>query len=164
MKKTGILVDIPGFGQRHITTMLTDYTGTLSRQGRLVDGVKDGLRVLAELLEIHVITADTYGFAAEELKGVPVEFFLLTGGCHDAKKREYGAKLGLKNCIVFGNGNNDRLLLAAAKEAGGIAISVDNGEGCATDAILNSHLFIVGAVNALGLLLEPLGLKATLRS
>ena len=29
---------------------------------------------------------------------------------------------------------------------------------------MHSHLFIAGAVNALGLLLEPLGLKATLRS
>jgi soluble P-type ATPase len=141
MKKAGISIDIPGFGLRHITTMLTDYTGTLSREGRLGEGIKDGLRRLSKLLDIHVITADTYGFAEEELKGVPVEFFLLSGEHHDVQKREYGGKLGLDHCVVFGNGNNDRLLLRAAKESGGIAISVDNGEGCATDALLNSPFY-----------------------
>lgn len=163
MGKNGISIDIPGFGQRHITTMLTDYTGTLSRKGRLVEGVKDSLRRLADLVDIHVITADTFGFAAEELKDVPVNFLLLTGEHHDVQKRDYGEKLSLEHCVVFGNGNNDRPLLAAAKASGGIAISVDNGEGCAIDAILRSHIFIVGAVNALNLLLVPDGCKATLR-
>jgi hypothetical protein len=49
------------------------------------------------------------------------------------------------------------------KEAGGLAIAVDNGEGCAIDALLNANLFIVGVVNALDLLLEVRSCKATLR-
>ncbi len=164
MELNGISIDIPGFGLRHITTILTDYTGTLSREGRLVEGVKDSLRRLADLVDIHVITADTFGFAAVELNGVPVEFVRLKGEHdHDVQKLQYGEKLSLSHCVVFGNGNNDRLLLTAAKASGGIAISVDNGEGCAIDALLNSHVFIVGAVNALKLLLEPKGCKATLR-
>lgn len=163
MSKSGISIDIPGFGRRHITTMLTDYTGTLSRRGRLTEGIKDRLQELAELVDIHVITADTFGFVAEELKDSPVKLVRLQEASLDIKKREYGEKLDLQHCVVFGNGNNDRLLLKAAKDSGGIAISVDNGEGCATDALLNSHIFIVGAVNALGLLLESNGCKATLR-
>ena len=43
------------------------------------------------------------------------------------------------------------------------AVAVDNGDGCATQALLNSDLFIVRAANALNLLLEPKGCKATLR-
>ncbi len=142
MSKAGISLDIPGFGLRHISKLLTDYTGTLSCGGRLTEGVRESLNKIAESLEIHVITADTFGLAL---------------------KQEYGERLGLEHCVVFGNGNNDRLLLKAAKESGGIAIAVDNGEGCATDALLNSHIFIVGAVNALGLLLEPKACKAALR-
>jgi hypothetical protein len=46
---------------------------------------------------------------------------------------------------------------------GGVAIAVDNGEGCATDALLNSNLFITGAANALDLIIETKGCKATLR-
>ena len=163
MSKAGISLDIPGFGLRHISKLLTDYTGTLSCGGRLTVGVRESLNKIAESLEIHVITADTFGFAQQELRGLPLNFFLLTGEHQDVLKREYGERLGLEHCVVFGNGNNDRLLLKAAKESGGIAIAVDNGEGCATDALLNSHIFIVGAVNALGLLLEPKACKATLR-
>jgi soluble P-type ATPase len=63
----------------------------------------------------------------------------------------------------FGNGNNDRLQLKVVKEAGGLATAVENGEGCALEAILSANVFVVGAVNALDLLLEPTRLRATLR-
>jgi soluble P-type ATPase len=163
MAKSGISIDIPGFGLRHLQLMLTDYTGTLSRGGRLDDSTRELLRKLSETVDIHVITADTFGVAEDELKGVPIIFHRLDGDRQDVQKQEYGEKWGLKRCAVLGNGNNDRLLLKAAKERGGIAIAVDNGEGCATDALVNSNLFIVGAANALRLLLEPRGCKATLR-
>jgi soluble P-type ATPase len=163
MSKSGITIDIPGFGPRHITAVLTDYTGTLSHRGRLTEAVKERLGRLAELLDIHVITADTFGSAAEELKGASIILVRLASERQDVEKQQYGLKLALEHCVVYGNGNNDRLLLQAAKEAGGIAVAVDNGEGCATDALLNSNIFIVGAANALDLLLEPRACKATLR-
>ena len=75
----------------------------------------------------------------------------------------YAEGLDPRRVASFGNGNNDRLHLKAVKEAGGLAIAVENGEGCALDAILNANLFVVGAVNALNLLLEPTRLRATLR-
>jgi hypothetical protein len=53
--------------------------------------------------------------------------------------------------------------LKAVKEAGGLAVAVENGEGCALDAILNANVFVVGAVSALDLLLELIRLLATLR-
>ena len=163
MSKSGVSIDIPGFGPRHITTVLTDYTGTLSYQGRLALEVKANLVRLAELLDIHVLTADTFGYAEEELKGVPVILVRFSTERLDLEKQRYGQKLALEHCVVYGNGNNDRLLLKATREAGGIAVAVDNGEGCATDALVNSNIFIVGALNALNLLLEPRGCKATLR-
>ena len=163
MAKNGIAIDIPGLGARHIQSVLSDYTGTLSQGGRLDDGVRELLCQLAETVEIHVLTADTFGMADAELDGIPLRVRRLEGDRLDAQKRDYGIQIGLGHCAVLGNGNNDRLLLKAAKEEGGIAIAVDNGEGCATDALLNSNLFIFGAANALRLLLEPRGCKATLR-
>jgi soluble P-type ATPase len=163
MGKCGISIDIPGFGARQVLAVLTDYTGTLSRSGRLTVGVRELLCKLVEVVDVYVITADTYGVAEDELTGIPIIFHRLTGDQQNIQKQEYGKKVGLQHCAVLGNGNNDSLLLKAAKEEGGIAIAVDNGEGCATDALLNSNLFIVGAVNALTLLLEPNGCKATLR-
>jgi soluble P-type ATPase len=163
LDKSGISIDIPGFGLRHIHAVLTDYTGTLSRGGRLTEGVRELLLHLSEIVEIHVITADTFGIAEAELKGIPITFHRLNGERQDMQKQKYGKQVGLKHCAALGNGNNDRLLLKAAREEGGIAIAVDNGEGCAIDALSNSNLFVVGAVNALNLLVEPRGCKATLR-
>jgi len=163
MNKPGIKVDIPGFGKIEIQNVLTDYTGTLAFNGRLVNGVKDRLLRLAPLVDIYVATADSFGTAEEELKGLPLVCRRLKGRHEDVQKQRYAAELNPRHVASFGNGNNDRLHLKVVREAGGLAIAVENGEGCALEAILNANLFVVGAVNALDLLLEPTRLRATLR-
>ena len=162
MKKPGILIEIPGFGTREIRTIITDYTGTLSCGGRLVPGVKEKLIILRDLLDIRIISSDSFGTAAEELSGIVTPDILNTNR-HDVEKQDYARALELRHVAAYGNGNNDRMLLKAVKESGGLAIDVDNGEGCAVDALMNAHLFVVGAANALNLLLVPQGCKATLR-
>jgi soluble P-type ATPase len=163
MKKPGITIDIPGFGKVQINSILSDYTGTLACGGKLVAGVKDRLLRLAELVDIHVVTADSFGTAEKELKGLPIVCKRLKAQREDVQKAHYAVELNPHYVASFGNGNNDRLHLKVVKEAGGLAIAVENGEGCALDAILNANLFVVGAVNALDLLLEPARLIATLR-
>jgi len=163
MKKPGITVDIPGFGKVQIDAILSDYTGTLAFSGKLVTGVKDRLLRLAELVDIHVVTADSFGTAQEELKGLPIVWRRLEGENEDVQKRCYAVGLNPRYVASFGNGNNDRLHMKVVKEAGGVAIAVENGEGCALDAILAANIFVVGAVNAFDLLLEPTRLRATLR-
>jgi soluble P-type ATPase len=163
VKKPGIAIDIPGFGKLQINVILSDYTGTLSFSGKLVPGIKDRLRRLAELVDIHVVTADSFGTAEEELKGLPIVCRRLKGEKEDVQKAHYAVALNPRYVASFGNGNNDRLHMKVVKEAGGLAIAVENGEGCALEAILNANIFVVGAVNALDLLLEPTRLRATLR-
>jgi soluble P-type ATPase len=162
MKKPGIVIEIPGFGTREIHTVISDYTGTLSTGGRLGSGVRDKLLKLLESVDISVISSDSFGTAASELAGI-VEPEILRTNRHDVEKRDYATRFDLGNVAAFGNGNNDRLLLKVVKEGAGLAVAVDNGEGCALDALLNCNLFVVGAVNALNLLLEPRSCKATLR-
>ncbi len=162
MGKPGILIEIPGFCTREIRTVVSDYTGTLSCSGKLAIGVREKLLTLQERVDIRIISSDSFGTANEELAGIAKPDILSTNK-HDAEKQDYAKTLDLKHVAAFGNGNNDRLLLKTVKEGGGLAIAVDNGEGCAVDAVLNAHIFIVGAENALNLLLEPRGCKATLR-
>ena len=48
MGKPGITIDIPGFGKRVIRTVIGDYTGTLSRRGKLAPERKVALAAAAE--------------------------------------------------------------------------------------------------------------------
>ena len=165
MKKTGVVVDIPGLSKRKILSLISDYTGTLSLDGKLTAGVREALSDLSKKLDLHILTADTFGTAAQELTGLPVKMHRLKGpgGDHDLQKRRFLNTFDARCVVAFGNGNNDRLLLKAVKEAGGLAIAVENGEGCATDSIQSANVYISGALSALNLLLRTDRLKATLR-
>lgn len=163
--RPGIEIAIPHFAEPlRIERIVTDYTGTLSVGGRLVAGVVERLRWLMELVPIDVLTADTFGTARAELAAVPLEPHILEAGKrHDIQKKDYAKKLGPARLAALGNGNNDALLLRTVRDAGGLAIAVDNGEGCSVEALQNANVFIAGIVNALDLLLDPTRLKATLR-
>lgn len=162
MSKPGIVIEIPGFGSRTIDLVVSDYTGTLALGGKLTSGVREKLLELQKLLDIHIVTSDSFGQARQELQGILTPH-ILGAERHDVEKQDYVSKFNLQHVAAFGNGNNDRLLLRTIKEAGGLAVAVDNGEGCAIEALVNSHILIVGAAQALNLLLEPTGCKATLR-
>ncbi len=158
-----IRIDIPGFGPREIVRVVSDYTGTHAYAGALRDGVRDRLARLGERIEVHVLTSDTFGTARRELEGLPVTLHLLDGSGHDEQKRALALEMEPQHVAAFGNGNNDRLMLQAVRDAGGLAVAVDNGEGCALDAMLAAHLVIHGSENALDLLLDSNRCKATLR-
>ncbi len=162
--KPGIALEIPGFGRIEIWTLISDYSGTLSCGGKLAPGVEERLLRLEQAIDIHILTSDTFRTAESELRNVPLYVNILGDENHDVQKAAYMRNHFVpKRVAVLGNGANDRLLLRAVKEGGGLAIAVDNGEGCSLEALLNAHLFITGAANALDLLLGPDRLKATLR-
>jgi soluble P-type ATPase len=163
MQKPGLAIDIPGLGKRIIHTVVSDYTGTFSCGGKLTSGVKPLLVRLLKLVDVEIITADTYGTAQQQLKGIVAPHRLGKKRPEDIEKRDFARKFQLRHVAAFGNGNNDRLLLAAVKRSGGLAIAVDNGEGCAVDALVHAHIFVCGAASALGLLVNAKALKATLR-
>ena len=152
-------LDIPGFGPIKLEHFVSDFTGTLSVDGKLLPGVKEGLSLIAKLLRVHVLTADTFGKARAELKGVTCEMHILEGAALDRQKEEFVHKLGTEGVIALGNGNNDRRMLKAAKI--GIAVCLD--EGCSSDALISSDIFVKSPVDAFDLLLYPKRLTATLR-
>jgi len=158
-----ILIDIPGLGKRELHRVVSDYTGTHAFSGTLRPGVKERLTRLAELVEIHFLTSDTFGTAKRELESLPVSLHLLSGKQHDKQKQAFVADHEPQHVVAFGNGNNDRLMLRTVRTAEGLAIAVDNGEGCAIDTMVAANLFINGSEQALDLLLNPDRCKATLR-
>ena len=152
-------IDIPGFGFVRLEHLVSDFTGTLSVDGRLLPKVKARLNTLSELLAIHILTADTFGKARAELKNVKCELHILAGENHDVQKEAFVEKLGAESVVAFGNGKNDRKMLKAAK----IGIAVTEGEGCAVDAILAADIHVMSALDGLDLLLNTKRCKATLR-
>ncbi len=159
----GIAVDIPGARTLRIDTLLTDYTGTLSYGGAATAEVTSLLRQVAASIDIRILTADTFGTADREIGFLPLEVVKLAPEAQDEQKARCAAEYDLSRAAAFGNGANDRLMLRAVRQAGGLAVAVDNGEGCAVAALLEAEVFVTGAANALLLLLEPDRLKATLR-
>ncbi len=78
----------------------------------------------------------------------------------DQAKLEYGKKLGLREVLAIGNGNNDYLLL---KEAA-LGICVIQGEGAAVKSMQAADM-VCGDINdALDMLLRPHRITATLRN
>ena len=152
-------VDIPGFGNVDIKHLVSDFTGTLSEDGHLCEGVQERLNKLSEDIQIHILTADTFGVAKKELEGIDCTTVILEGSDHDVQKEEYVLSLGANDVIALGNGNNDRRMLKEAK----IGIAVCLKEGCAVDAIKNADILVPSTIDALDLLLNPKRMKATLR-
>jgi soluble P-type ATPase len=155
-----MVVDIPGYGTVTLEHVVMDYNGTLAVDGRLVEGVKASLKRLSETLNLHVITADTFGIAAEGLKGVNCTLKVLAGNDHAAEKRDFVTALGAQKTISIGNGRNDRMMLSAS--AIGIAVMIE--EGLAVEALMAADIVCPSILAATGLLENPLRLKATLRS
>mgnify|MGYP001587013889 FL=1 len=152
-------INIPGFGFVRLEHLVSDFTGTLSVDGKLLSGVKERLNKISEFLKVHILTADTFGKARAELKDINCEMHILKGENHDIQKEKYVKRLGAGSVVAFGNGNNDRKMLNAAK----IGIAVCLNEGCSKDAIASADVFVISIIDALDLLLHPKRLKATLR-
>lgn len=152
-------LDIPGFGAVRLEHLVSDFTGTLSVEGKVLPGVEERLNRIAEFLNVHILTADTFGRAKDELKGVRCEMHILGGERHDIQKEKYVKSLSAETVIAFGNGINDRKMLKTAK----IGIAVCLNEGCAADAVTSADIVVTSALDGLDLLLNPKRCKATLR-
>ena len=155
-----IEIDIPGYKKLQLEHLVLDYNGTLSCDGKLIAGVGRELQSLAERLQIHVLTADTFGKARLGLKDIPCELSILPVENQDLGKLEYVKDIGAVSAVCIGNGRNDNLMLKEA--ALGIAVVLE--EGAAVETVLSADVVCTSIISALELLSNPLRLVATLRS
>lgn len=150
---------IPGRPPLRVANLVLDYNGTLALDGNLLPGVADRLSTLAGRLDIHVVTADTFGLAAVELGGLPVTLQVIGAGDQARAKFDLVMSLGPEQVVAVGNGANDRLML----ERAALGICIMGSEGAATPTLLASDVVVRGPLEALDLLLHPGRLAATLR-
>jgi soluble P-type ATPase len=152
-------INVPGFGMVRLEYLVTDFSGTLSVDGKLLPGVREQLNALAQLLTVHIVTADTFGTVQREVKGIQGELKLLSLDDQDIQKEDYVKKLGVDHVVAIGNGNNDRRMLRAAR----LGIAVIEGEGASAQAVMAAAIVTRNIADAFNLLLNPTRCKATLR-
>lgn len=150
---------VPGFGRLELTDVVCDYNGTLAADGLLLEGVRDRLQQLSAKLRVHVVTADTFGSAAAQLRPLSCTLVILDAGNQAAAKRDLVQKLDADHVVAIGNGRNDRMMLDSAR----LGIAVCGAEGAAAESLRAGDIVVQHVVDALDLLLTPKRLLATLR-
>jgi P-type E1-E2 ATPase len=154
-----ITIDIPGRKTFHLEHLVLDFNGTLAVDGNLIDGVKERLQELSGKLSIHVITADTFGTVANQLKGINCHVKILEKEQQDRQKKIYIKQFGKKRCAAIGNGYNDWQMLKHAT----LSIVTIQAEGASSQSLKHATVVCYSVNHALDLLLNPNRLVATLR-
>ena len=155
-----IEIEVPGYKTLQLKHLVLDHNGTLACDGILIQGVKECLEKLASDLQIHVLTADTFGKARTALEGVPCDLAILPADDQAGGKQRFVEELGVAATVAIGNGRNDRLML----EASALGIAVIQHEGAAGVTLASADIVCPDILSALELLSNPLRLTATLRS
>ena len=153
-------IDIPGFGAFTIKYLVMDYNGTLAEDGILIKGLADILNELSKQVNIHIITADTFGMAASQLKEIPCKLEILEQTGQISGKKKYIDGLGNRHVAGIGNGRNDSLMLKHSA----LGIAVIQREGASAETLINADIICRNIYDALDLFKNPGRLKATLRS
>lgn len=154
-----LTIDIPGWGSYPIRHLVLDLNGTLALDGGLIPGVEERIRNLTPKLDIHVLTADTFGNAGKVCHSLPVTLHIIPKEDQTRAKQKYLRGLPLK-AVAIGNGRNDMGMLVDAA----LGIAVMGPEGASTEAVRAADVVTMSINDALDLLIYPDRLKATLRS
>lgn len=154
-----IEINIPGITKLHAEHLVLDYNGTVAEDGKLIIGVAEILNRISDNLEVHVITADTFGKAAEELEDVKCTLYIIGKGDQQKQKLDFIESLGAEKVISIGNGFNDVLML---KESS-LGIAVIQKEGTSAKTLGAADIVVTSITDALELILNPLRIAATLR-
>jgi P-type E1-E2 ATPase len=151
-----IVLPLPGGPTLKLEHLLLDVNGTLSDRGVLHEGVAPRVGRLRSLVEVQIVTADTFGTATAIAQVLGVDSRRVSNG---AEKRDLVELLGRNRCAVIGNGANDVLALHAAA----LGIAVMGREGLSVLALRSADVFCASITDALDLLLDVDALVATLR-
>ena len=158
-----IELSIPGNEIIRLDHLVCDLNGTLAVDGRLVEGVTRQLGMLRDRLQIHLLTADTYGKQSLIEQQLSVTTHRLSPsisiGDEARQKAAYVEQLGAGLVAAIGQGANDAAMLRAAR----IGICVISPEGTSVETLNAADIVVPNILSALELFEKPLRLVATLR-
>jgi P-type E1-E2 ATPase len=154
-----IELNIPGRGTLQLEHLVSDVNGTLAIDGQLQEGLAKSLKLLADRLKVHLLTADTHGSQYLIDQQVGVRGVRVQPGNEAEQKAEYVRKLGAEYVVAIGQGAND----AAMLKTSALGICVLSEEGSALETLLAADLVVPDIFTAISLLEKPLRIVASLR-
>lgn len=155
-----IQIEISGMPKLQIEHVVLDYNGTIAINGALIAGVKERLEALGSLVDIHVLTADTYGSVHEQCRDLPLSVHVIGKYHQDREKLNFIESYKSEYCVAIGNGRNDVLML----EHAALGIGVMQEEGMSGKTLMSCDVVFHSINDALDGLLYPNRLIATLRN
>ncbi len=158
-----IEIDLPCGTFYDFSNLIIDLNGTLTVDGEFIEGVVERLKALSRVLNVYVLTADTYqsleGLTMELRDGCCVNVHCLESGRGDLQKLAFLEELGRDHTIAIGNGFNDALIL---KESA-LGVCILGKEGAAAAALEAADVVFPSICDALDMFLKRYRFIATLR-
>jgi soluble P-type ATPase len=154
-----IEVDVPGQRIYRFENLILDLNGTITLDGKLIEGVKERIESLRNLINILIVTADTRGKAHELTDILKIPIHKVNKGNEQIQKLKLVRHLGLKATACVGNGSIDASMLKESI----LGICVVGPEGTSFEAIANCDIVVPNINAALDLFIKPERLIATLR-
>ncbi len=154
-----IAINVPGLADMRLNYLVLDFNGTLAADGKLIRGTATRLNAISRRLELHVVTADTFGSASAQLSNIRCALHIVKGAHQDVQKERMVRKLGPEHTVCIGNGRNDMRMLKASR----LGICVVGSEGASASAMSAADICVTGITDALEMLLKTERVKATLR-
>ncbi len=151
-------IDIPGRDSLNIEFAALDFNGTIAVDGILIPTLAERIEQLSKLVEVHILTADTFGTVREQCAPFDVRIDVFDSSDAAARKRDIVSALS-GNVCCFGNGYNDRLMF----EHAALTVCIAEREGACTALLRCADIMVTRAEDAFDLLLRPKRLIATLR-
>ena len=155
-----MIFKIPGRKTIEIKNVVFDYNGTIAIDGQLIEGVDKIINELADDINFHVITADTYGSAKKALANINCKVVKIPKKNQDVSKLDYLLKLGKETTLCVGNGKNDQLILKESV----IGIVLIQEEGVCVESLLAADIACKSIMDVFAYFKIPNRIKATLRN
>ena len=150
-----VTASIPEWGELSLEYLLVDFNGTTAFNGQMKQGVRELLDEVSKHVKVYVVSSDTYESIDKEAAGS----FTVRKVSSGSDKADLVRHLGPEHVIAIGNGANDAMMLREAA----LGIAVIGEEGSAASVLKEADIVVTDIAHALGLVLHPERLVATLR-
>jgi len=151
-------IDVPGYGSLELENVVLDLNGTLTESGDFIAGVLDDLEALRSRgFKIYILSGDTRGNLGQTFEHAAGGEAVVTKTAQE--KRAFVESIGPEHTVCVGNGNIDVEMFKVAR----LSICTVQAEGATAKALLQADVVVMHVRHAMGILLDPDKLIATLR-